>query len=82
MSHRQGTTATGNEHRDADMARINRSEVVANAGLRAGANSTVRARAPIPRNVQTVGDLVRRLPRLFVIAASVAAVIVIAVAHM
>ena len=64
------------------MARINRSEVVANAGLRAGANSTVRARTPIRRNALAVCELVRRLPRLFVIAASIAAVIVFTVAHM
>lgn len=63
------------------MARINRSEFVAHAELSA-ARVAARGHAQrTARNVQTFADIVRRLPRLFVIAATVAAVIVAASAH-
>lgn len=63
------------------MARINRSEFVAHAELSA-ARVAARGRAERnARNVLTFCELVRRLPRLFVIAATVAAVIVAASAH-
>lgn len=63
------------------MARIERSEYAAHAALAA---SRVAARGRTEtrkRNVLTLCDLVRRLPRLFIIAASIAAVITVAAAH-
>jgi hypothetical protein len=62
--------------------RAPRSEWAANAALSAARTDQRARQQRTARNVQTLGDIVRRLPRLFVIAASIAAVIVIAVAHM
>ncbi|WVW77493.1 hypothetical protein Bhz60_00010 [Stenotrophomonas phage vB_SmaS_Bhz60] len=62
--------------------RAPRSEWAANVALSAARTDQHARQQRTARNVQTLGDIVRRLPRLFVIAASVAAVIVIAVAHM
>lgn len=62
------------------MARIDRSLTNAHAGLTASRGAH-RGFAPRTANVQTVGDLIRRLPFLFVIAAPIAAVIVIAASN-